>query len=241
MFNVIRSSKAPQLIISQIRKQIFEGKLVPGDRLPSESRLMEQFQVSKQTLREALRALEFIGLIEIKKGTTGGAYIAEMDSQIALEVLANFLYFKKLSINDMTEVRKIVEPYSTGIAAASMQDKDIDTLKNLIEKTRNEFNSDIDSNHSFNDDLEFHCVIARSTKNPLLILMVDFIESLMADKKTVISPSKEFRTSILEAHERIYNSIITRDSDRARTEMSRHITEVEEYMLKLEVKKTNIL
>jgi GntR family transcriptional repressor for pyruvate dehydrogenase complex len=234
MFNVIRSNKAPQLIISQIRKQIFEGKLLPGDRLPSESRLMEQFHVSKQTLREALRALEFIGLIEIKKGTTGGAYIAEMDSQIALEVLANFLYFKKLSIHNMTEVRKIIEPYAAGVAAASMPAEDTATLKNLIELTRKEYNTDGPLSYTFNNDLEFHCVIANSTKNPLLMLVVDLIESLMSDKKTVISPNKEFLATIVDAHERIYSAIVNRDADRARTEMSQHITEVEEYMLKLQ-------
>jgi GntR family transcriptional repressor for pyruvate dehydrogenase complex len=234
MFDAIRSNKAPQLIISQIRKQIFEGKLLPGDKLPSENGMMEQFHVSKQTLREALRALEFIGLIEIKKGATGGAYIAEMDSPIALEVLANFLYFNKLSIHNMTEVRRIIEPYTAGIAAEAMTDKEMGALQNLIRLTRKEYNTDSHSQYSFNIDLEFHCMIANSTKNPLLMLIVDFIESLMVDKKTVIRPSREFQASIMEAHERIYAAIVKRDVDSARTEMSRHINEVEGYMLKLQ-------
>jgi GntR family transcriptional repressor for pyruvate dehydrogenase complex len=234
MFNTIRIKKAPQQIISQIRKQIFEGTLIPGDKLPSESKLIEQFNVSKQTLREALRALEFIGIIEIRKGNMGGAFIVEMDSQITLELLANFLYFKKLSIHHVTEARKIVEPYAAGVAATSIQNADLERLKNIIDLTRKEYNSDDYSKYAINNDLEFHCVIANSTKNPLLILIVDFIESLMSDKKTKITMNKEMLASILNAHERIFDALVKRDSDRARTEMSRHIIEVEEFMQKAE-------
>ena len=134
MFDTIRSNKAPQQIKSQIRKLILEGKLLPGDKLSPENKLMEQFKVSKQTVREALRALEFIGLVEIDKGTTGGARIVEMDSRIALELLADFLYFKKLSFHHLAEARKIIEPYAAGIAAESMSDSEKDILKELIEQ-----------------------------------------------------------------------------------------------------------
>jgi Transcriptional regulators len=233
MFDVIRSNKAPQQIISQIRKLILEGKLLPGDKLSPENKLMEQFNVSKQTLREALRALEFIGLIKIKKGTAGGANIVEMDSQIALELLANFLYFKKLSIRHLAEARKILEPYAAGVAAESMPDSEKAILRDLIKLAKEKYGNKDLSPNAFNYDLKFHCVIANSTKNPLLMLIVDFIESLMADSKSLIKPNKKMLASIVDAHERIYQAIVEKDSDRARTEMSRHIIEVEDYMLKL--------
>jgi GntR family transcriptional regulator, transcriptional repressor for pyruvate dehydrogenase complex len=232
MFDTIRSNKAPQQIISQIRKLILEGKLLPGDKLSPENKLMEQFKVSKQTLREALRALEFIGLIEINKGTAGGARMVEMDRQIALELLANFLYFKKLSIRHLNEARKVMEPYAAGVAAESMSDKEKDILKNLIEQAKKEYAAGLTMG-IFNSDLKFHCVIAGSTKNPLLMLIVDLIESLMGDSKALILPNKKMLTSIVDAHERIYRAIVKGDPDRARAEMSRHIIEVENYMLKL--------
>ncbi|OHD65779.1 MAG: hypothetical protein A2176_14310 [Spirochaetes bacterium RBG_13_51_14] len=233
MFNFVRHNKASEQIIYQIRKRIFAGELIPGDKLPPEGKLMEQFNVSKQTLREALRALEFIGLIEIKKGTTGGAHIAEMDSKIALDVLANFLYFKDLSIHNVAEVRKIIEPYAAGIAANSMSEKEIGVLKGLIELSKEEYNTDRTSEVNFSNDLEFHCVIANSTKNPLLILIIDFIESLISDKKTMIQLDKDFLASVIIAHERIYDAILKRDADRAREEMSQHIVEVDKNMQKL--------
>jgi GntR family transcriptional repressor for pyruvate dehydrogenase complex len=233
VFDNVRYNKAPQQIISQIRKLILDGKLLPGDKLSPENKLMEQFSVSKQTLREALRALEFIGLIEINKGTNGGATIVEMDSQIALELLANFLYFKKLSIHHLAEARKVLEPYAASVAAESMPDSEKDTLRDLIELAKEKYSDKNLSPNAFNYDLKFHCVIANSTKNPLLMLIVDFIESLMADSKSLVKPNKKMLASIIGAHERVYQAIVERDSDRARTEMSRHISEVEEYMLKL--------
>lgn len=114
---MIGNNKASDLIICQIRKQILAGKLVPGDRLPAERLLMEQFNVSKQTLREALRVLEFLGLVEIKKEMTGGACILEIDNHTALDILSNFFYFKNLSIRDLAEVRKILEPHAASVAA----------------------------------------------------------------------------------------------------------------------------
>ena len=98
MFKIARTSKITQKIIDQIRTAILEGKLKPGDILPPEKELMEQFGVSKQTLRESLRALEHMGLIDVRKGIGGGAHIVEVDIEVTKQSLANFLYFKDLSI-----------------------------------------------------------------------------------------------------------------------------------------------
>jgi GntR family transcriptional repressor for pyruvate dehydrogenase complex len=110
MFSTVRGNKISQQIIAQIRGMIFEGKLSTGDKLPPENILTEQFGVSRQTLREALRALEFIGLIEIKKGTAGGPCIAEMDSSIAQEMLANYLYFKNISVKQVSRSEELSNP-----------------------------------------------------------------------------------------------------------------------------------
>lgn len=236
VFSSVRNNKASDLIVSQIRKQIFAGKLVPGDRLPAERLLIEQFSVSKQTLREAMRVLEFLGLVEIKKGVTGGACIAEIDSYIALDVLANFLYFKNLSIHDLTQVRKIVEPQTAAIAAQTMSKEHIRELRRYIDKSKEQFELGKASEEPFNNELDFHCVIAKSTNNPLLKLIVEFVESLMSDNKTVVELDRPFLLSVIQAHERIYAAIVNGDSQRAEKEMYKHILEVEDNMKRLERK-----
>ena len=79
MFISVKSDKVSQHIIDQIRNAIFDGRLKPGDKLPSERELIENFKVGKATLREALRSLEVLGFLEIRKGVSGGAFVTEVD------------------------------------------------------------------------------------------------------------------------------------------------------------------
>ena len=98
MFESARQNKTTDIIIERIRTAILEGKLKPGDKLPPEKELGDQFGVSRQTMRESLRALEHMGLIILKKGSGGGAFIVEVERQVATQNLANYLYFKNLTI-----------------------------------------------------------------------------------------------------------------------------------------------
>lgn len=233
MFNTVRGNKISQEIIAQIRNMIFEGKLSAGDKLPPENILTEQFGVSRQTLREALRALEFIGLIEIKKGTAGGPCIAEMDSAIAQEMLANYLYFKKLSMTHVTEFRKIVEPTATAIAAKNITDEELKELGEQVERARK---ASLESPVLWNTgryDLDFHRFIGRCTRNPFLEIVIDFLETVMEDMKHHHLVEKKYYLEIFKAHERIYAAMLKRDPELAQKEMHDHIVDVENHLLPL--------
>ena len=97
----IKTEKISDHIIGQIRDVILSGRLKPGDRLASEKELVAQFGVSKASVREALRALEAMGLVEIRKGVSGGIFVAEVDMKTTINSIVNFLNFKSLSIKDM--------------------------------------------------------------------------------------------------------------------------------------------
>ncbi len=234
MFSAVRFNKASLQIVSQIRGMIFEGKLAPGDKLPPESVLLEQFQVSKQTLKEALRALEYMGLLDIRKGVAGGAFVMEVDSVVIREILSNFLYFKNLSIRNLSEVRKVIEPYAAAMAARSMAEEELKKLRACIETSRTLQAQRLYSPEMAEGDLEFHRIIANGTHNPIFALMVDFVENILADLKTVIKPGAPFAASVLEAHEKVYDAITNKDPERAAAEMLRHVTEVENNLSQLE-------
>lgn len=228
MFNAVRVNKASQQIVSQIRNQVFEGKLAPGDKLPPENVLMEQFHVSKQTLREALRALEYLGLIGIRQGTGGGAQIIEVDTEIAKDILANFLYFKNLSLDELSEVRRVIEPYTAARAAESPTTPLVlNKLKESIDVSAKGLAEQSGPEQMSKYDLRFHRIIAEAGNNPILVLIVDFVESLMADVKSVLKPDASFSNAVLEAHKRIYRAILNKDGKRASAEMHQHIVEVE--------------
>lgn len=232
MFKIARTSTITQKIIDQIRTAILGGKLKPGDILPPEKELTEQFGVSKQTLRESLRALEHMGLIDVRKGIGGGAHIVEVDIEVTKQSLANFLYFKDLSIEDLSELRKLIEPHAAARAAETMSAEDLRVLNELNKQARENLDKKILREMSINE-INFHRVIAQTTSNPILVLILDFVEDLLEDFKKVLKPDLAFSKAVLDAHDRIYEAICDKDPEKASAEMYRHVHEVEEHLAKL--------
>lgn len=232
MFKIARTSTITQKIIDQIRTAILDGKLKPGDILPPEKELMEQFGVSKQTLREALRALEHMGLIDVRKGIGGGAHIVEVDIEVTKQSLANFLYFKNLSIENLSELRKLIEPHAAEKAARDMSKEDLAHLEQLNNTARNNLDNNFLEDMSHNE-INFHRVIANNTGNPILILILDFVENLLEDFKKVLKPDLAFSKSVLDAHDRIFNAICDKDPEKASAEMYQHVQNVEQHLAKL--------
>ncbi|MBW2678891.1 MAG: FadR family transcriptional regulator, partial [Deltaproteobacteria bacterium] len=203
MFKIARTSTITQKIIDQIRTAILAGKLKPGDVLPPEKELTEQFGVSKQTLRESLRALEHMGLIDVRKGIGGGAHIVEVDIEVTKQSLANFLYFKDLTIENLSELRKLIEPHAAAKAADHISKDDLQKLDQLNQTARDNLNNNLLAEMS-HDEINFHRVIAQNTGNPILILILDFVENLLEDFKKVLKPDMAFSKSVLDAHDKIY-------------------------------------
>jgi len=232
MFKTARTSTITQKIIDQIRTAILGGKLKPGDILPPEKELVEQFGVSKQTLRESLRALEHMGLIDVRKGIGGGAHIVEVDIGVTKQSLANFLYFKDLSIENLSELRKLIEPHAAGKAAEAISRENLRILGELNERARESLDKNFIHEMSRNE-INFHRVIAQTTNNPILVLILDFVEDLLEDFKKVLKPDLAFSKSVLDAHDRIYTAICDKDVERATAEMYHHVQEVEEHLAKL--------
>jgi GntR family transcriptional repressor for pyruvate dehydrogenase complex len=232
MFKEIRQSKITQKIIDQIRTAILEGKLKPGDKLPSEKEMVALFQVSKQTLRESMRALEHTGMIRMRKGIGGGAFIVEVDIDVTKDSLANYLYFKNMTVNDLSEFRKLIEPYAAYKAAQIITPAELEELKTLNSSAREHLNNG-DAQAARRDEIEFHRFIANLTQNPLIILMLDFAEGLLDDFKNIVKPDISFFKEVLDSHERIYNAISCGDAQLAYDEMMAHVVEVGDHLIQL--------
>jgi GntR family transcriptional repressor for pyruvate dehydrogenase complex len=236
MFETARQNKTTDIIIEKIRAAILEGKLQPGDRLPPEKELGDQFGVSKQTMRESLRALEHLGLIELKKGSGGGAFIVEVQREVATQNLANYLYFKNLTIENLSELRRILEPHAARCAAERMDHDDLVRLSMINRATREGIDRQ-DWAQVTRYEIEFHTLIADQTENPILILVLDFVEALLDDFKKILQPDIDFMNAVLASHETIYAAIDRRDGEAASGEMLRHVLEVEEYLARLKREK----
>jgi len=236
MFKSVKSNKISEHIVEQIRKAIFEGQLKPGDKLPPEKELMKNFNVSKVTLREAMRSLEVLGFLEIRKGVSGGAFVTEVDLKTARNSFINFLHFKNLSLNDLTEVRLLLESHIAEKAALTITEDDLKSLKKLIEECEYVLKHDIPI-ESRKNEIEFHRIIGSISGNPILMFILDFVENLLIDTKEILQPGKEFSQRVLGAHKRIYKALLERNSKKAREEMVKHVNEVERDLIALQKNK----
>jgi GntR family transcriptional repressor for pyruvate dehydrogenase complex len=236
MFKSVKSNKVSEHITEQIRKAIFEGSLKPGDKLPPEKKLIETFHVSRATLREALRSLEVLGFLEIRKGVSGGAFVTEIDMKKARDSFTNFLLFKNLSLSSLSEVRLILEPYVAEKAALAITEEGLKRLEKLNKECAYIIKHDIPI-ESRKNEIEYHRIIGSVSGNPILMFILDFVENLLIDTKEILQPSKEFSQKVLNAHKRIYKALLKRDPKKAREEMIKHVREVAKDLITLQKKR----
>jgi GntR family transcriptional repressor for pyruvate dehydrogenase complex len=233
MFQDVSRGKMSVSIINQIREAILAGRLKPGDHLPAERELLTQFGVSRFTLREALRSLETMGFIDIRKGVGGGPVVKEVDMNVTRQAIANFLHFRDVSIEDLSEVRKLIEPYLASSMAERIDDQDIEHLESLNEACRRtlERGEDIVGGEH---EVDFHIHLARATGNPVLMMILDFVNRLLVEAKLEIKPGPDFSHRVVEAHQRILDALKARDGQAAAQAMHEHVAEVEAEMLRIE-------
>jgi GntR family transcriptional repressor for pyruvate dehydrogenase complex len=232
MFQNASQGKRSVFIINQIRESILKGRLKPGDRLPSEHNLMNQFGVSRFTLREALLSLETMGFIEVRKGAGGGPVVKQVTMNVAREAISHFLHFQDVSIGDLSEVRKLVEPYLASQMADKLSDEDIEYLESLNEAC----SLTLDRGEEIiggEQEIDFHIHLARATGNSVLIMIMDFVNKLLAESKLSVKPGPEFSRRVIQAHQRIIDALKSRDGEAAAQAMYDHVAEVEEEMHKL--------
>jgi len=232
MFQAVRSGKASHKIVQDVRDHILNGKLKPGDKLPAEHVLLESFAVSRQTLREALRVLEMQGFLKIRAGAKGGVFVAEVDMDVTKNSLINFLSYKNLSIAHLSSVRHLLEPYFATFAAKNMTEDEIDQLGALLEESRKSLPVG-DAELVRKNEVQFHRMLAQVSKNPLLILLQDFIESLLEDAKRILQPDEAFSEQVMAMHEKIFVAIKERDAEAAAKYITEDITMVEDSLQKL--------
>ncbi len=202
-----RNRKISDNIIQHIRELFASGQLNPGDKLGSEKELMDAFGVSKATLREALRVLEAMGIVEIRKGLTGGVFAAQVDMKTTISSILGFLRFESVSISDITMLRYLIEPHVVRIAISCLSDGHIKKLQEIVQEPQT-----VDPSNRQFKGVGFHRYLARMTGNSLIILMMDFIDNLLEDMKDKAGLGPDFYRSVYQYHSRILNRIMEKDT-----------------------------
>ncbi|MGD2013823.1 MAG: FadR/GntR family transcriptional regulator [Desulfobacterales bacterium] len=230
MFNITKAinRRVSHSIVEQIRDAIFSGELIPGDRLPSEKDLAEDFGVSKASLREAFRALEALGLLEIRQGMAGGAFVSKVDLETARNSLFNYIFFQNPSIQEFTQLRALIEPPVAELAAGRISDADIADLEENLAKTKKKLDADV---FYYELDTYFHHRIAEIAGNSLICFVIDSLKNALVIMKQQLGLGREFSLNVFNSHQRILKALRDRDPARARHEMMEHIKQVEQELI----------
>lgn len=166
MFKKAKQNRAFEDVVSQIQEAILEGRLKTGERLLSERQLREAFQVSRGTLREALRTLEQKKLIQIRTGVRGGAIVCPVNTQPVSESLDLLLQYQKIDLRELSEFREEVEGAVAAHAARRAKKKDVKELTSHLESIKNLLNRGQETwREAIKIDNQFHLYVARIAGN----------------------------------------------------------------------------
>lgn len=171
-FRPVATRRAFEDIAAQIRARLARHALRAGDRLPPERELAGQFRVSRNTLREALRSLEIAGLLELRKGATGGAFIKEGGGDAAIAGLADLYHLGTIRPQHLTEARILIGTEVARLACARRTEEDLAALEaNVAAAEAATAAGDVAGRARINYD--FHRLLARAARNPVLTVITD--------------------------------------------------------------------
>jgi len=225
-FKPIKTRRIYEEIVNQIKELISQGELKPGDKLLSERELAEMLNVSRTSVREALSALELMGLVEIKPGE--GTFIKKSQPSGIIEPLAMALLLEKEDIEDLFELRKILEGEAAALAAARAQKEELERIEKILAEMEEEIKNNKLAEES---DLAFHYSIAEAAHNTFLFrLMATIADSLrevlsLAHRKFY---SRGRIANLIQDHRSIVEAIAARDAPLARERMLKHLSQVEQ-------------
>ena len=224
-FTRVQRSRVSGQILLQLKSAILEGRFLPGDRLPSEHQLAAEFGSSRASVREALRSLEHAGLVKVRRGFAGGAFVADGDLRQVTDSLATLLRLRKMSIHHLTEARLALEPWIARLAAERITD---DELAALHAHVTHHAAAIAAGRYHATVDLGFHRLVAEAAKNPALVLVFTSIADLMVQEVIArLEMDEATNRSNLSFHERLHGALARRDPEGASAIMREHVLEVQ--------------
>ena len=211
-------------IVAEIRDKIISGELKEGQMLASQDNLAKEMGVSRASLREALNHLRLMGLIETKHGS--GSVVRRKTPVAFINSLSSLLIMDQASAAELLDARLYLESAVAAVAAKNASEEDLKGMKQLVKGMERDFKvGDIESFTS--RDVQFHMLIAQSTKNRVLAKVVEIIRDILRQFiKKFFATVPASVSDAIEYHRRIYEAIKDRDPEGAQRHMEAHIISI---------------
>lgn len=214
-------------IIDSIKDMIQEGRLKAGDMLPSERDLADLFQVSRVPVREALKILEYIGVVQNVRGK--GKYIRSINLNDLIETINFLLLTQEESILELFEMREATELQATRLASIRRTEADLEAMAKAIFEMEEEITSGEDG---AKPSLEFHTAILRASKNKILYQVNSYFMDLLEISRKKTLSRTEHRPESLNDHKMIFERIVEQDAEGSAQLMFEHLRRAKDMLAK---------
>lgn len=232
-FGPVRRVRAFEDIAEQIREQLRQGTFVPGQRLASERELCERFQVSRNTLREALRSLESAGVLQSRKGAGGGAFVVQAKGDAMITGLSDMYQLKFIKPAELTEARIWVESAAIRAAASRVTADELEAMAANIDQGEAAGKAgDFETRIRLN--LDFHRILAKATRNAVMVTLMEAL--LQATYQIILKVGPYDNSFVPRSRRRFLKLLAAGQTEEAVAEMERQLNRMQRiYFSKIDI------
>ncbi|MDB5826701.1 MAG: uncharacterized protein JWQ73_921 [Variovorax sp.] len=219
-FQQIKTRRVFEEICEQIRNRLSSGALKPGDKLPAERDLAVEFKVSRPAVREALRTLEISGVVSLRKGVKGGAFIRDGNPAMLTQSLQDLMFLGSVSLRSLAEARVLINGMVIKLACERATEEDFKAIQENIDFIE----SSADLLHRANAGVMFFRIIARATRNEVLMMLVDSLGDII--RVVIDRTGRVARPELVAVRRRILDAMKARNADAAIEGMNEYLSVV---------------
>lgn len=226
MFKAIKNERFFEQVAGSIQREILLGNLEPGQKLPNEAELAKQFSVGRSAVREALKVLELMGFLYVKRGHNGGTFVKPPDPDDSF-TSATPIFAASTGWDQLMEARRVIEVKTAELAALRATEGEVLALGNEVERMRAASRLPA---RFIEGDVGFHLRIAEAARNEVFLVVINSVRTSLKKETNRIMEQPLAIEDILTGHAAVYEQIAARNPEQASREMARHLDRMVELL-----------
>ncbi len=226
-FLPVRTRRAFEAVCDQVRRQVADGTLQPGQRLPGERELAEQFDISRSGVREALRSLELAGLVEARTGAQGGFFIKSSGTEGITQAVRDMVSLGQVPTASVTEARIELTCMAIRLACQRATREELDAIAADIDHHAELFKKGRGSRNT-RALTEFYRLLAKATHNEVIVMLVDALSEIVRSLLARIDPQP--MPEIIQVRRKVLRHLRAGEADKACATMTTHLRHLNEYL-----------